>query len=195
MPKIKLEQAPMSHLLVTALTERHPELAELFKASTTAAKIQATVTAAANAAKDEKTANGVTDESLFSQTKEAAISLAFADNGPNAERGIAGRTVLDYFEARCRAEGLPDNTGRSYARLCANTCEALRQNLTDADTVRGWTRPQAQRFFASDTAGKRTDVKARVAAMVKGASGDYCDRLMAMLDKFEAEEANPEPAH
>lgn len=208
MAKIALTQTGMSRLLLEALNERHPELAKLYDAAKTAAGIQKQVSEAAKAAKSEAEEAGVTGESLFAQTKDVAISLAFADNGPNSEPGIAGRTVLDYFIGRNQAEGVPDNTGRSYARLCGQTVEALRQSLVTVEEVKAWTRPDAQRFFASDDAAARSDVKAEVGRMVKGATADYCNALKDAVLAFEKEwlAANPpkpeapklvngEPAH
>lgn len=189
MAKYQLKDNGLSALMISVLNERHPELDDLYTAAKKAASIAKDATDAAKLAAKEAEAEGVQAESLFAKTKEAAIALADADNGPGNPRGIAGKTVVDYFTGRAEHEGLPKNTGKSYANLCGQTVEALMAGDVDADTVRAWTRPEAQEFFASDDARARTQVKRVAAAMVKGATLDYCTQLKAYLEAFRYQPA------
>lgn len=184
MSRYNLNQQTMSALLVSVLNERHPELNALFNAVKTAQGIEAAATAARKAATEERKAEGLDGDNLFRQTMNAAKSLAFANNGDGNEAGIAGATIMQYWAGRCAAEGLPDNTGKSMARLLALTTEALRLRDVSPEQVDEWTRPDAQEFFASEDAQGRARVKRKVGEMVKGATAEYCRQLDAHIAGF-----------
>lgn len=183
--KVNLTSAPLARMMIELLDQRHPELRDLFDAAATAAKLESGATAARAKATEARKDAGLDGESLFAKVKNTAVALAFADNGPGNEPGIAGITVLQYFEGRIASEGLNENTGKAMARLTAQTVEALRLGLVDEEAVTNWTRPDAQNFFASDDAQARAKVKAKVGKMLAGCVKDYADQLEAHIASFQ----------
>lgn len=192
--KYNLKDAGLSALMIQLLNDRAPGLNELFVAIAEAQKIEAGATAARKDATAALKEYGLDGENLFGQVKKVACELAFVDNGDGNEKGIAGVTVMQYFHGRAQAEGLPENTGKAYARLCGQTVEALRAGDVDAETVLKWTRPDAQAFFASDDAAARAKVKATVATMLNGCTAGYAEQVMEHLATFQyqrPEDAKP----
>lgn len=183
--KVELKNEGMPVFMVSALTEKAPALGTLFDAVARVVKLEAGVNGARKAATDALKADGLDAENLWGQVKETAIKLANVDNGEDNERGISGITVMNYFAARAAMAGLPDNTGKSYARLTGQTVEAIRQSLVTSDEVRAWTRPEAQVFFASDEAQARAKVKAKVGEMLKGATVEYSTQLSEHIASFQ----------
>lgn len=190
--KYNLKDAGLSALMIQVLNDRAPALNELFIAVTDAARIEKGATDARKDANAELKAYGLDGDNLFGQVKKVACELAFVDNGDGNERGIAGVTVMQYFHGRSQAEGLPENTGKAYARLCGQTVEALRAGDVDVETVTNWTRPDAQAFFASDDAAARSKVKATVATMLNGCTAGYAEQVLEHLATFRYE--RPEDA-
>lgn len=191
--KINLTSAPLAGFMIGLLDEKAPELRVLFDAAKEASRLESHATAARAKATEGREQAGADNESLFKKAISAAVKLAFVDNGPGNEPGIAGITVLQYFEGRIAAEGLNENTGKAMARLTAQTVEALRLGYVDRDTVENWTRPDAQEFFASEDAQARSAVKRQVGDMLKGCVKDYADQLHAHIASFRYE--RPEGAN
>lgn len=185
MARIELKDAGLSRMMIEALDERMPQLGELFTSVVTIARLEKGATDARKDATAELKAAGLDGESVFSRVKNTAAELAFRDNGQGAEKGISGVTVMQYFAGRAAAEGLPDNTGKAYARLTGQMVEALRRKLVDRDTLLAWSRPEAQNFFSTEEAQARNAVKAEFGEMLKGCTEEYAKQLSEHLAAFK----------
>lgn len=184
MAKINLNQNVLPALMVKLLTDKFPALDKFYNDAVKASEFNDKAAGAAAKAKEGKEAAGVEDAALFQTVKDTAIALYDTDNGNGQPRGMSGVTVMQYFAGRADSEGRPDNTGKSYARLCGMTVEALRQKAVNEETVMGWTRPDAQLFFASEDAAARSRVKAKVSADLKGCTVEYANQYEAHLATF-----------
>lgn len=192
--KYNLKETGLSRMMIEVLNGKAPALGELFEAVKEASGIAKGATDAKKDADALLKAAGLDGDNLFGKVKAVAVELANVDNGEGNEPGLAGVIVMQYFHGRAQAEGLPENTGKSYARLCGQTVEALRAGDVDAETVLEWTRPDAQEFFASDDARARSRVKAAVGKMLKGCTAGYAEQLADHLATFQyqrPEDAKP----
>jgi hypothetical protein len=183
--KIKIENKGLSAMMVGMLNAKIPALPAFFEKVAVAAK-------GAELVKDQKgnvaealEKAGADGESLFTELKRLAVALATADNGEGNPRGVDGITLRDYFIGRVAAEGLPDNTGRSYANLGAQMVEALRQGFTTPDELVEWTRQDATQFFAEEDAAARQALKALFGESIKGATAEYCRQVKEHLATFQ----------
>jgi hypothetical protein len=186
MPKIELRNESMPAFMRDRLEQGSPSLRNLVLHALRAGTINMGAAAARNSATAALEAEGIKADSLFAEVKATAAELATFDNGPGNEPGIAGVTVMAYFNAVAESQGAKPETVRSYARLTGQLTEAVRQNLLPVERLLSddFTRPDVQRFLATDDAAARADVKAKVGEMVKGATAGYCEQLAEHLASF-----------
>lgn len=190
--KFALAASPLLSAMVVGMLESQvPAIRDAYNAVKTAEGLKRDVTNARTEAADELEAAGLADGGVWNAVKRAAVAAARVDNGPGNPRGIDGKTFADYFMTKAATDGLPDNTGKAYANRGGRIVNAVvagpEHGGLDGDYVLSdeFTNTVAQRFFAEDDAKARTDVKAKLADMVKGTSADYCSQLSKFLDGFE----------